>query len=679
MILVVLAHAGVRSLPGGYVGVDVFFVLSGFLITGLLLSEARAGGSVSLLEFYVRRARRILPAATLTLIVTDVGAYFFLNFVRARDAVGDGFWAAAFSANFRFAARGVDYFAQSQPPSPFLHYWSLGVEEQFYVVWPLLLSLVLFGVVLWRHRSVTAHDERRLFIVVVALAAASLAWSIHATSATPTSAYYSPFTRAWELGLGAAVCLSVAALSRIPTVGKLAMGWAGVAAIAAAAVLFTDRTPFPGSAALLPTAGTALAVAAGVGTEHSRLAVGRLLALRPMRIVGDRSFALYLWHWPVLILALQYAGHTLPLSAKLGLAVAAFLLSCASYSLVENPIRRRIRSGAGTGAVVAVFMAAVVGTGLVSLTAIAKERHRFEAPVATAAVAPKPTAVRAGVHETAGAGALPEVVAAVRAAERGDPIPSGLTPRIGQLRTFPAPYLPPEGCISHDTSPTVVSKICRLGQPASHKLLILMGDSHAMMWLPAVLEMAWRDGWAVVPLLRQGCTPDKWVTRNGPETCRSWYHWALLQIERLHPRVTLVGGNVSIYDTPAAHATVAGIVAAARELVPVGRVVVIGDPEGLDQNPVDCILSKNASMRRCTTTWPPAARRAYTQVAAQAKQVRAGFLATRSLVSFEDHYPAVIGHTIAYMDDNHITVAYSSQVADAFRAAFLQAVAGVAR
>ena len=156
MLLVVLAHAGVRLLAGGFVGVDVFFVLSGFLITGLLLAEARKHGSVSLLDFYLRRARRILPAAALTLLVTNVAVLFVLNFVRAREAVHDDLRAAGFTANFRFAARGVDYFAQVDPPSPVLHYWSLSVEEQFYLVWPLLLSLALFGVAVgWRRgRSV---------------------------------------------------------------------------------------------------------------------------------------------------------------------------------------------------------------------------------------------------------------------------------------------------------------------------------------------------------------------------------------------------------------------------------------------------------------------------------------------------------------------------------------------
>ena len=386
VLLVVLVHAGVGFVPGGYVGVDVFFVLSGFLITGLLLAEARARSSISLVDFYLRRARRILPAAALTLLATDVAALFLLNFVRARTTVQDSLSAAGFASNFRFAARGVDYFAQNQPPSPVLHYWSLSVEEQFYFVWPLLLSIALFGIALGRrHRIATKLQERRLLRVVVVLAAASLAWSMHLTTTVPSTAYFSPFTRAWELALGATIAVCAATLARTPPMVRLAMGWAGLLAIAFAAITFSDRTPFPGSFALVPTVGTALAIIAGMGDRTPRLAVSRLLALRPMCIIGDRSYTLYLWHWPVLILAAAYMGGTLSVGVKLGLMVGAFLLSCVSYSLVENPIRRRVRSRTATVAVAAVFLAAVLGTAGVSLAAIDRDQQRFERPAATAA------------------------------------------------------------------------------------------------------------------------------------------------------------------------------------------------------------------------------------------------------------------------------------------------------
>src|SRR5215210_6852 len=206
VLLVALGHAGVPAFRGGFVGVDVFFVVSGFLITGILLAEARTTGSISLAAFYVRRARRILPAAALTLIAVDVVALLALNFVRARAAETDSVWAGLFAANVRFAHEGTDYFARSQPPSPLLHYWSLAVEEQFYLVWPALLGvLALCG------RRIRAA----LPFVVLALTVASLVWAVRFTATSPTAAYFSPLARAWELGLGAALAFHVTRLGRM--------------------------------------------------------------------------------------------------------------------------------------------------------------------------------------------------------------------------------------------------------------------------------------------------------------------------------------------------------------------------------------------------------------------------------------------------------------------------------
>jgi peptidoglycan/LPS O-acetylase OafA/YrhL len=675
VLLVVLAHAGLGFLPGGFVGVDVFFVLSGFLITGLLLAEVRANGSVSLIEFYVRRARRILPAATLTLLATDVAAFFLLNFLRARDAVEDSLYTAAFAANFRFAARGVDYFAQASPPSPLLHYWSLAVEEQFYLVWPAVLSLVLFGVAIVRgRRRVGRRQQRRLLLVVVLLTAISLGWSAHLTATLPQAAYFSPFTRAWELGLGAALAVGASMLVRLPSLCRVVMGWAGLLAIAAAAVVFSERTPFPGYAALLPTVGTALAIVAGIPERQPRLAVGRLLALRPLRIVGDRSYAFYLWHWPVLILADQYVGYKLPLTVKLGLLVGAFLLSCVSYALVENPIRRRVRSRTATGAVVGVAAAAVVVTAVLSLGAIAREEQRFNGPTALPSLAPAPALVSYRTA-TGATKALPDVVAAVAAARRADPIPTGLNPPIGRLRSSPPQYVLPDGCISRGASSQTSSKVCRVGDTTSRKMIVLIGDSHAMMWLPTVLELAWQDGWVVVPLLRTGCMPNWWITNEGPSSCRAWYRWAMRETKLLRPRVTLVGGSIGERPSSTVSAAADGIIAMARALKPDGRVVVIGDPEGLSQQPSDCLLSSGASMATCTATWPPATFRAYDRVAATTRQLGIGFIRTRGFFCFERRCPAVIGHTVAYWDNSHITVAYAVQVSRAFRTAFVRAAA----
>jgi hypothetical protein len=201
-----------------------------------------------------------------------------------------------------------------------------------------------------------------------------------------------------------------------------------------------------------------------------------------------------------------------------------------------------------------------------------------------------------------------------------------------------------------------------------------------MMWLPAVLEMAWRDGWAVVPLLRTGCLPQWWKNDNSPtRACRPWLDWATRQVGLLHPRVTLIGGFTAESQKAPARAATDAIITKAATLKAYGTVVVIGDPEGLSRSPVDSVLARHASMRTITTTWPASALRPYNRVAAQARQLGFGFLATRGFLCFHRWCPAVIDHTIAYRDNNHITAAYSARVADAFRSAFLQAVGTASR
>ena len=675
VLLVVFGHAGVGFLRGGYVGVDVFFVLSGFLITGLLLAEARKRGSISLSGFYCRRARRILPAAGVTLLATMLAATFLLNFVRARVAVWDAVAATGFAANLRFARLGTDYFAQSQPPSPVLHFWSLAVEEQFYLVWPALLSLVLFGSWIGRRRHHGFH-RGRLLVVVALAGSVSLAWSVWQTRELPQVAYFSPFTRAWELALGAALAIGANASETWHPRWRALVGWLGLAAIATAALIYTESTPFPGTAALLPTLGSALVIWAGIGAPITPMAPGRLLELLPLRYVGDCSYSLYLWHWPLLAIAPLYLGHRLSLPANLALVSAAFVLAIVSYEVVENPIRRARWTGTRTALVFGVSTAVILAGAAASLAAISNERTRFEAR----APEPERSSLVPAIHRvsvtsrhTTAEDALPEVVAAVQEALRDDPLPAGLTPPVEHVGAVPPPYVLPRGCVPVAASNDSSSLVCRIGRTTSRRTLVLIGDSHAQMWLPAVLQLAERDGWRVIPLLRPGCTPDTWVDAHGLGACRPWFRWAARQVRLLRPQLTLVGGAVGATTGDTARAAVHGLLTMIRELRPASRrIVTIGDPEGLIRNPVDCLLARHASMGTCTTTWPAWRLEPYDRVAAGAKKLGSGFIDNRGWFCFERHCPTVIGHIIAYRDWHHITVSYALHLAPTFRSALRQ-------
>lgn len=331
--LVVLFHAHVPGLNGGYVGVDIFFVISGFLITGQLLSEAARTGRISLLDFYARRARRILPAATVVLLVTVVAGYIWLGFIRASQVAQDAFWSAIFMANLHFATMQTDYLQSAAPPSPMQHYWSLSVEEQFYLAWPagLLVVLLLLGRRRERLRTATAA-------VLAVVIAASFAWSAIQTPYDGTWAYFSPLTRSWELAVGAIIAAGSPALRRIPAPLATAMSWLGVAAMAGAAFLYDSHTSFPGTAVALPVLGAAAVIAAE--TAAPKGGAGLLLARRPLQIIGRMSYSLYLWHWPILIIAAQYAGEEPSLVENLGWVALALGLAYATMVCIEDPVRR---------------------------------------------------------------------------------------------------------------------------------------------------------------------------------------------------------------------------------------------------------------------------------------------------------------------------------------------------
>jgi peptidoglycan/LPS O-acetylase OafA/YrhL len=695
VLLVALDHAGVSFLKGGFIGVDVFFVLSGFLITQLLLSEAVESGRVSLINFYLRRARRILPAAALTLVVTVLAAYFLLNSVRARATTSDSIWAALFGSNINFSRQATDYFAQGQPPSAVLHFWSLSIEEQFYFVWPTLFSVALFGLVLRRFgqvgkRPVTEHSIRRLLLVASLVAIGSFVWSLHVTATSPNAAYFSSFARAWELGLGAVLAIATPALMRAPAWLRLVGGWAGLASIAVAATTLSGSTPFPGSAALLPTLGAALVIAAGLDRLDTRWSSAHTLSIAPLRYVGDRSYTLYLWHWPILVIAAGYEGHRLSLLTKLLLVLAALLLSSVTFRFYENPLRRMRWPRPAAVLLWPASAAAVLTVGLVCISAIDNKL----ANVAVAKAATQP-AIVLSTQATKTPPALPAVSAAVRAAQRGAKIPSPLVPRIGQLEKDLYNY-PDSRCVAHDGD--TKSQICQIvgsnllasttsatAPQTPGKTLVLFGDSHAQMWMPTITTMAQQDGWIVIPLGKSRCNANRLFTRAGPANekairaeCRAWYAWALTQIKALHPDAVLISmgysGASGSYATNAVNGITALVATAKKSTT---HVLVMADTPYLSQlpEPVDCLLARGATMKTCTGAWSEQQLSITHAIAALAPLQHFSLIDTTGWLCFEHLCPPVVGHTIVYRDWGHVTKTYAQELTPTFRATFRRALA----
>ena len=257
--LVLAFHAGLPAARGGYVGVDVFFVISGFLITGLIVREIEQHGRLELSRFYARRARRLLPASAMTLLVVAVLTVAWLPNTRFESIAMDCVASATYVMNLRLARASVDYLQAEDTPSPLQHFWSLAVEEQFYVVWPLLI----LGLLLVQRRA-RWPLRRALLGGIAAIGFPSLYWSMHLTRRSPDAAYFTSTTRAWELAIGAALAIGAPSLARMSARAAAALAWAGLVAIFVAGFSYRTSTEFPGYAALLPTLGAAAVIAAGI-------------------------------------------------------------------------------------------------------------------------------------------------------------------------------------------------------------------------------------------------------------------------------------------------------------------------------------------------------------------------------------------------------------------------------
>ncbi|MFF0298776.1 acyltransferase family protein [Kitasatospora sp. NPDC004614] len=490
-VLAVLAfHAAVPGLAGGFVGVDVFFVISGYLITGLLRSESAATGKVRLAEFYSRRARRLLPSAAVVLAVVAVLGALLTAPLRRADLERDVLASALSVANWRFIAEQTDYLAAGRDPSALLHFWSLAVEEQFYLLWAPLMALAARWV--WKRRT--------LLGLTVLLGAGSFWLSLHWSA----GAYLSTPTRAWQFAAGAIIALLP--IRRIPRLVRELLGLGGMAAVLAAVLLFDARTPYPGYAALVPTVGTAAIILAGTGPHL----VGRLLSLGAPRAIGRLSYNLYLWHWPVLVLAEAQWG-SLHWGVKVALTAAAALPALAALNWLEQPLRRsRVlgeipRRGLSLGltaVVLPVVLALVVGTGTI----------RMLGP----ATPPDPSGLPPGARDG-------RTLLAAAPPAHAPTVPNPLQAR-GDF--------PPDGACEVNPADTT-SPPCRFG--TGDDRIVLLGDSHAGQWFSALLGIAAQHHLSVEELVKQGC-PLPELTVTNPQLGRTYHEcdtWRANTLRRL--------------------------------------------------------------------------------------------------------------------------------------------------
>jgi peptidoglycan/LPS O-acetylase OafA/YrhL len=700
-----LYHAAFPGVTGGFVGVDVFFVISGFLITGLLWRELTTTGTVGLARFYGARARRLLPAGITVLGFVVVASAWWLPSLRARSVVVDALASAVYAGNYRFALRGTDYLAADGAASPFQHYWSLGVEEQFYLLWP---ALLIGTVWLCRHaqalsgrggahrRVVAGPPVIPVVLVMTGVALVSVMISLHWTYTAGPWAFFSLPSRAWELAIGGLIALSVPLWRQLPSALAAVAGWAGLMLILLACVRLGSSTPYPGVAALLPVLGTALVIAGGCAQLQK--GVGLALTQRPLRQLGRYSYSWYLWHWPLLVFAPVVIGHALGLEAR-GIAVVLSAgLAVLTTHAVEDPVRfatclrtcpaRSLLVGGATTAVgVIVTLLALlavpipVGSGAPAHAPRLSTAAAPPAPSAQAArqVSPRLAALPSPVEELTA-----QVQAVVAASVTTEAVPSNLTPSLADAAADKAhPFQ--DGCLLTWTA--IRQATCAYGDTASSTTIALIGDSHATQWFPTLEHIAQQRQWRLEAFTKTTCPllvdlpiHSPYLGREYTE-CEQWRTEIVERIQAQRPALVILGMSrryaqdfqFTTYGPPwltSLTRTVAQIHATGATVLVLGPI-----PDPLTSVPT-CLSAHLDSASACAPDRTSALNTAGITAEQAATAAGGGYYADlTSLFCTPSRCPVVVEDNLVFRDDNHLTTSYAHWLAPVISAHINDAMA----
>lgn len=485
ILLVVSFHAALPACRGGFIGVDVFFVLSGYLITNLLLREMRQDGRIDFLGFYARRARRLLPASFLVLLTTLVSGYFVFSPLEMARFSQAALATFGYVSNLFFLRNAADYFSPTVDGNPFLHTWSLAVEEQFYLLWPLV---VLFG---FRGNA----PRKRLMYTLIIVSFTSFLGCAFLTRTHQPWAFYATPCRAWEFSAGG----MAAFLPHSRTWDRLRrpwLAWLGLIGLAATSVVFSVNTTFPGFAAIAPVLTTVAILIAG--EAHKRQGLTTLLEAKPFQTIGRLSYSWYLWHWPALVLA-RTIWPKLSIIEEIFVLAGALAVAALTHVTVENPVRF--------------------------------SKYLSQRPVASLAAAACVTVVGLTITLAMQRKISQDISRSVQAAylkAQAD---------IAQL---------PKSCMVGFGKDRPVE--CALGRKESLTKVIVFGDSHAEQWLPALDKIAETRNWRLITLLKSAC-PVARVPIFNPhlkreETeCSTWRERALQRIVEMHPYAVFLSNS----------------------------------------------------------------------------------------------------------------------------------------
>lgn len=620
----VACHCGLYGCAGGFIGVDLFFVLSGYLITGLLVAELRATSRIDLPRFFARRARRLLPACALVLLMTTLAAAAVLSPLDIA-ATGDAARAAAlYVSNVFFDRSAADYFAPHVEGNPLLHTWSLGVEEQFYLLWPLLILLASRG----------SHRLWRLVWILGTVITLSLLCSVYATPRWPTFAFYELPPRAWEFAAGGLLATLPVSGARVSTGGAVAVGIVGLVVILGTTLLLHGGAGFPGSVALLPVTGTLAMLFAG--TKAPSRGVSALLSSVPLQFLGARSYSWYLWHWPFVVFAgLLFPG--INAGGKVAAAVLSLLIAHMTFIYLERPVRESrflstrtwlsLSSAAG-----AILLTVAASWGLLIFgrqQLILDEKFR-------------------------GIGAAAMDVADIS----------------------------PHDCWSQGRFFDV--KVCEFGTPATAPALVLFGDSHALQWVNPLRSATSLEAWRLITVLRPGCTASDIIFSDLPlanRNCKEWRDQAIEKILALHPAAIAMAsfngagkrGDATEPTVIPADAVQAGTRRTLQRLASAGvPIVILRDSPTPPFNVPGCVSQRLGGKRRADQCDFDAVSALNAPAAAAEHAAAAGmnhvyFLDMDDLICPGSSCPATRGEMLIYRDQDHLTGTFARSLAPMLR------------
>lgn len=661
VLAVVLYHAGVPFMPGGYVGVDVFFVISGFLITSIMASELERTSQFRLSRFYAKRILRIIPAATLVLVATTAATALWVPVTQWKAIASEVAASSIYVVNWQLAAT-TNYLNTEALPSPVQHFWSLAVEEQYYLLWPAAFVLVISVARVWSRQrefgSGTSTDRTLLALrllpwVVLAVVIASLVFSMIAVHRWPSGAYFITPTRIWELGIGSLLAFTAHSLRGLPNWAKRVLTIGGLSSVLAAIVLYSATTTFPGAAALLPTLGTAAMLAGGLAASPASDSTRSTIFSHPVAIwFGNISYALYLWHWPILIVAEARLGE-LSAATRVALVLLAIVLAAASTFFFEQPMRSAQRFQASAtrafllGAT-AIVLSLVAAGGL--WTAAVFQDNASTAPDALGATA-------------LADGAIPPEVRA--------PLPQGLSPSlVAAASDNPRVYR--DGC--HLEPEEIEPRVCEYG--GDGPLVLLTGDSHAAQWFPTLEPIAEEYGFRLVSMTKSSCpladfslaTPDN----DGQYVeCEAWNKRVQDYISREKPALVITTALETYIkansDDPSAAPLTEGFVESWQRIenndVPV---LVLADTPYMASNVPDCLALHISDPSQCRTKASQAFKAAGPLKEAASRQ-GAHFVDLNDRICPGSFCQPIIGDVLVYRDQHHLSATYARTLALAFK------------